>query len=281
MSFLFYGDSKHLRKRESFHFATIEKSDYSKQLQSLPLLPSSSSLRQDHIFSNVAKEVNQISDDVAIIYSRLQEEIDTEQSQTKEVNNKINHSVKKLESSFSKLVKLRSKFTKDSDKQLKQFESKYSDIDKKVRIIRDANEELLDYVTRNGSIKVDATQFSKISKLLQERFPESSNTTETEANKDNSGQSQNEANSESLNSSYSRQSTNGSQNDAKKDYHSTKGNSADSNTTKSYRQSISSAPLALSSIRSTSRPSIATTLEHICITEPFTRPRGMSKSADL
>ncbi|QEU60907.1 Vab2 [Kluyveromyces lactis] len=281
MSFLFYGDPKHPRKRESFHFETIEKSDYSKQLQSLPLLPSSSSLRQDHIFSNVAKEVHQISDDVAIIYSRLQEEIDTEQSQTKEINDKINHSVKKLESSFSKLVKLRTKFTKNSDKQLRQFESKYSDIDKKVRIIRDANEELLEYVTRNGSIKVDATQFRKISKLLQERFPEGSNMTETDADKDNSGHSLNEGHAESVNSSNSRQSTNGSQNNAKKDYHSTKGNSADSNTTKSYRQSISSAPLALSSIRSTSRPSIATTLEHICITEPFTRPRGMSKSADL
>ncbi|CDO93895.1 unnamed protein product [Kluyveromyces dobzhanskii CBS 2104] len=280
MSFLFYGDPQNLRSRETHQFKTIEKSEHYKQLQSLPVIPSSSLLRQDHIFSNVSKEVSQISADVAVVYSKLQDEIDTEESQTKEINDKVSHSVKKLESSFAKLMKLRSKFDKNSDKQRRQFESKFSDVQKKIRMIRDSNDELLEYITKKGPQKIDQERFSRIAKLLEVKFPQiygnDDDATKSGSDDESSHGLLIEDPMETIESSYesvdgSRNGSNGSENDVG-------GNSAGSNDTKSYRHSILSAPLVLSSMRVASQPSIATTLEHICITEPFSRPRDVNEA---
>ena len=189
MSFLFYGDPERPRRRSTYQFHSIEKSSQFKQLKELPALPKSAVLRQDRIFTLVADELKQISTDVSVIYSKLRDEMETERQQTEEVDVKINNSLKRLESSYSKLCKLRSKHAKSSKKQRIKFDNKSSQLNKKIRAIRDANDELLDYIIKNQlTADLDEKKFRMINRLLKNKFPDmkpsspiSSNTTESKA----------------------------------------------------------------------------------------------------
>ena len=265
MNFLFYGDVHHPRKRESYQFKTIASSEHYKGLQNLPSLPSSSKLRQDQIFNKVSNELNQIVADISVVYSKLQDEVDSEGIQTEEINTKVNHSVRKLEASFAKLLKLRSKFIRQAEKKRIRFDDTYGEIDKKIRMIKDANEELLEYVSQRNIAGIDKDQFPRIMGLLKERFPdlnmepkeEPEEAPEEGPEEEPEEESVEEPEPEPVESKTGKTSV-----------------TASATPFQNSAPSLSSTPLNFSSICVASEPSIATTLESICITEPFSRPQN-------
>ncbi|BAP72508.1 protein VAB2 [Kluyveromyces marxianus] len=266
MNFLFYGDVHHPRKRESYQFKTIASSEHYKGLQNLPSLPSSSNLRQDQIFNKVSNELNQIVADISVVYSKLQDEVDSEGIQTEEINTKVNHSVRKLEASFAKLLKLRSKFIRQAEKKRTRFDDTYGEIDKKIRMIKDANEELLEYVSQRNIAGIDKDQFPRIMGLLKERFPDLNMEPEEEPEEPEDEPVEPEEREEEP--------------DEEPDEEPEESKIGKTSVTASATlfqhsaPSLSSTPLTFSSICVASEPSIATTLESICITEPFSRPQN-------
>lgn len=273
MNFLFYGDVHHPRKRESYQFKTIASSEHYKGLQNLPSLPSSSNLRQDQIFNKVSNELNQIVADISVVYSKLQDEVDSEGIQTEEINTKVNHSVRKLEASFAKLLKLRSKFIRQAEKKRTRFDDTYGEIDKKIRMIKDANEELLEYVSQRNIAGIDKDQFPRIMGLLKERFPDLNMEPEEEPEEpeDEPEEEPEEPEDEPVEPEEREEEPDEEPEESKIGKTSV---TASATLFQHSAPSLSSTPLTFSSICVASEPSIATTLESICITEPFSRPQN-------
>lgn len=254
MSYLFFGDPEKPKRRTKYAFHSIEKSVFMEQLNSLPDFPAPSSLRQDAVFAAVAPEFKQVKDDVIAVYSKMDDELQTEKLQTQEINEKISDSIRKLESSLSKLARLRSKQKKSFLKQHEKFESAYSDLDKRLRDVKNINTEIVETLVDRQTALVDEKEFPLIAKILNHKLKKNSFVG-------------------SLSNSGTRGSSSSSLNSSE--------DSDESASASALPRSNIPGQLTISSIRGASAPSVSLTLQNINITEPFFKNNLSAKDVNL
>ena len=133
-------------------------------------------------------------------------------------------------------------------------------------MIKDANEELLEYVSQRNIAGIDKDQFPRIMGLLKERFPDLNMEPEEEPEELEDEPVEPDAREEEPDEEPDEE-----QEESKIGKTSV---TASATLFQHSAPSLSSTPLTFSSICVASEPSIATTLESICITEPFSRPQN-------
>lgn len=144
-------DYSKIRRRKNYKFKGIKCSEPFKALNSLPPLTPSQHLTQDAIFKVVGEEIKQVKLDIATINEIVLEDIRTESSQTDQINRQLKSSLKKIDHSYSRTLKLRERYDHEIEEQTNALTSRLEFVETSLFSLKNNTSQIIDSILRIDS----------------------------------------------------------------------------------------------------------------------------------